>query len=131
MENRDLLVRELKKIDLPWEPITCEGGYFLVLDVHKLKPIIPAKYFETHDYEDPASGPAVSKYRYNMPDGSIPIDFAFCRWLAIEHGVVCMPMSFFFALDSLRITDSFVRLGICKTRENIEKALERLRKVAN
>jgi aspartate/methionine/tyrosine aminotransferase len=101
------------------------------LDVSKIRPLIPAKYFETHDYEDPATGPAVGKYRFYMPDGRIPVDFAFCRWIAVEFGVVCMPISFFFPRGSSMIQDSFVRMGICKTRENIEKTVERLKKIAN
>jgi aspartate/methionine/tyrosine aminotransferase len=129
MSSRDYLYKELKEIDVPWEPIISEGGYFLVLDIHKMRPLIPAKYFETHDYEDPALGPAVSKYRLSMPDGSIPTDFAFCRWLAVEHGVVVLPMSFFFPLGSKKVSDSFVRMGICKTRQNIEKTVERLKKL--
>jgi len=88
-----------------------------------MRSLIPAKYFETHDYEDPATGPAVGKYRFYMPDGCIPVDFAFCRWIAVEFGVVCMPISFFFPRGSSMILDSFVRMGICKTRENIEKTV--------
>jgi len=128
--NREYLYNELKKIDMPWEPLLSEGGYFLVLDVHNCKSLIPAKYFESHDYEDPASGPEIGKYRFNMPDGTIPTDFAFCRWIAVEYGVVAMPICFFFPLGAKTVSDSFVRMGICKTRANIEKVVERLKKMA-
>lgn len=103
LSNRDYLYAELKKIPLPWSPLHSEGGYFLILDVSQMRPLIPAKFFETHDYEDPATGPAVGKYRFNMPDGRIPVDFAFCRWIAVEFGVVCMPISFFYPKGSQMI----------------------------
>ena len=130
MENRDWLYNELKKIDVPWEPIMSEGGYFLLLNITKVVPMIPEKYFQTHDYEDPESGAPVGKYRFQMPDGRIANDQACARWLAVEYGVVTMPVCFFYPLDAKEKSDCFLRMGICKTRENIQAVVQRMKKIA-
>lgn len=96
-----------------------------------MRPLIPEKYLTTHDYEDPAAGSAVEKYRFTMPNGAIPLDLAFCRWMACEYGVVFMPISFFYDPGSPNTDDSCVRMAICKVRKNIETTVERLRKVGN
>lgn len=50
-KNRDYLVEALKDPStFPMEPTTCEGGYFLMVDITKCRDLIPAKYFENHDY---------------------------------------------------------------------------------
>ena len=90
---------------LPWKPIKVQGGYFLMADVSECRSLIPEKYFQTHDYEPEDDRPPVGKNRLNMPDGSIPLDLAFCRWMAIEKGVTMMPNSFFYSSKSQTITD--------------------------
>ena len=67
----------------------------------------------------------------NMPNGDIPLDLAFCRWLAIEKGVAMMPNSFFYPNKSATITDKYVRMAICKDRQSTEAALDRLRNALN
>lgn len=32
-----------------------------------------------------------------MRNGKIPLDLAFCRWLAMEKKVIAMPNSFFYS----------------------------------
>lgn len=39
-------------MELPIEPLNVEGGYFLMADVSKCRSLVPAKYFESHEYED-------------------------------------------------------------------------------
>lgn len=90
--NRDYLLEELPKIKgIPWKPLPCEGGYFLMVDISECEAIIPELYKTTHDYEE-----GVNKYRLQMPSGGIPLDLAFCRWCAVEKGVAMMPNSFFY-----------------------------------
>ena len=48
------------------EPLPSQGGYFVVGDVSNLLELMPDSY----------------------RDGSVAADWAFCRWLATEHGVV-------------------------------------------
>ena len=64
MENRNWLYNELKQIDAPWEPMMSEGGYFLLLNISKMVPLIPEKYFMTHDYANPEEGEPVGKFRF-------------------------------------------------------------------
>jgi len=66
-----------------------------------------------------------------MPDGRIPFDLAFCRWMACEKGVVMMPLSFFYQPGSLNTNDNFVRMAICKERPGIQSAIDRLKLVKN
>ena len=45
---RDFLTSELIEMDLPWEPLPAQSGYFLMADVTKCRDMIPKKYLETH-----------------------------------------------------------------------------------
>lgn len=97
-------------------------------DITACTDLIPDKYKNTHDYEpEEIEGAPINKYRLNMPDGKIPLDLAFCRWMAIEKGVVMMPNSFFYHKNSPTMTDSYVRLAICKDRKSTEAAIAKLR----
>lgn len=59
-------------------------------------------------------------------------DWAFCRWLAIEHGLVAIPTSPFFSENSRKkgLGNGLVRFCFCKTDETIEAAAEVLMKMA-
>ena len=60
-------------------------------------------------------------------------DWAFCRWLAIEHGLVAIPTSPFFSAASRAkaTTSGLVRFCFCKTDETLEAATEVLLKMAS
>ena len=131
ISNRDFMTQALNEMDLPWKPVYCEGGYFLMADIRPCRDLIPQKYLTTHDYEEDDGRPLVGKYHLNMPDGSIPLDLAFCRWMAIEKGVCMMPNSFFYPVGSPTICDSYARLAICKDRQSTESAIDRLRNALN
>jgi aspartate/methionine/tyrosine aminotransferase len=108
---------------LPWKPIISEGGYFVIFDITDCIVLIPELYTKTHDFEE-----GVCKYRLNMPgDGRIPYDLAFTRWMAVEYGVVMIPLSFFYQVGSVKTKDNFVRLSIGKLPLSIEKCVERLK----
>jgi len=53
MEVRDYLSNEINEMDLPWTPLPCNSGYFLLADISKCKKLVPKRFFETHDYEEP------------------------------------------------------------------------------
>ncbi|CAM9251166.1 unnamed protein product [Scytosiphon promiscuus] len=91
-----------------------EGGFFLIGDVSKIK--VPQKYLE-------ASTPAMPVMTH---------DWAFCRWLAIEHGLVAIPTSPFFSEASRKkgLGNGLVRFCFCKTDETIEAAAEVLSRMA-
>ena len=111
---------------MPWEPLTVEGGYFMVVDISKCFDLIPDKYKTSHDYEDPAKGPPVRKFEMTMPDGKIPHCLAFCRWMAVEKGVCMMPNSFFYGKGNPEVCDRYVRLAICKDNASTIAATEKL-----
>lgn len=112
---------------LPWEPLKCEGGYFMMADITKCADLVPEKYKTTIDYEDPEKGAPVKKFDLYMPDGSIPLDLAFCRWMACEKGVAMMPNSFFYGKGNPELCDKYVRLAICKDAGSTQSATEKLK----
>ena len=60
------------------------------------------------------------------PDGASDVDF--CRRLAEAKGVVCTPMSVFYASEWPETAPcNLVRFTVCKSREYIAKACEALR----
>lgn len=99
-------------------------------DVTNCRDLIPEKYLQTHDYEPEDGSKPVGKYRLAMPDGKIPLDLAFCRWMAVEKGVCMMPNSFFYHPTSPTICENYVRLAICKDKASTEAAVERLKSVS-
>ena len=131
VQNRDMLTEALTEMALPWQPVSCQGGYFLMADITPCIDLIPEKYRTSQDYEPEDGRAPVAKNRIQMPDGSIPRDLAFCRWMAIEKGVAMMPNSFFYAKDSPTMTDMYVRLAICKDNASTQGAIERLREALN
>ena len=69
-------------------------------DVSECRSLIPEKYFQTHDYEPEDDRPPVGKNRLNMPDGSIPLDLAFCTTSTTPEGLVicsCSHLNFRFS----------------------------------
>jgi hypothetical protein len=126
-EVRDLFKSELKKFDLPIKLLDCQSGYFMMMDISGCKDMIPDKYKTSHDFEDLKEGEkGVNKNVYYMEDGRVPLDLAFCRWMAVTRGVVMMPCSLFYHKTSLIKDDRYARLGICKGLETSVNALKRL-----
>ena len=110
---------------LPWEPLHCNSGYFMMVDVSKCRNLIPKKYFETHDYVE---GLATNKI-YLPGTKNIPLDLAFVRWMGQENGVTMMPNCFFYNSESPYIAENYVRVAICKDIVSVGKVLERLRDI--
>ena len=61
-----------------------------------------------------------------MPDGRIPLDLAFSRWLALERGIICMPGSLFYHPQSPYKNDNYVRFAICRGMEKTQAGIKRL-----
>lgn len=101
-----------------------------MIDVTLCKDLIPELYLTTHDYEDLKEGETgVIKNRYFMKDGRIPLDLAFCRWIAVTRGVVMMPCSLMYHKDSTYKEDKWIRVAICKGMESSVEAVKRLKRV--
>ena len=127
---RDLLVKEISEMPLPWEPLPCRSGYFLMVDISKCKHLIPSIYLESHDYDGEDS--TIPKNRIYMPGSNpprIPLDLAFVRWMGKENGVTMMPNCFFYHPKSQYMSENFVRVAICKPIDSVRKVCERLRSI--
>ena len=107
------------------KPSIAEGGYFLMADISACEELIPKKYLESHDYlpEDEMVG----ANRIFNADGTIPLDLAFCRWMACENGLVMMPNSFFYDANGPNMTDTHVRLALCKNFESLKAGAAKLK----
>ena len=85
------------------------------VDVTGARDLIPEKYFRANtNYED---DPATLVKQMQFIDGRVPLDFAFCRWLAVEKGVSLMPLSNFCLQESEHKVTNMARIAICKTPE--------------
>lgn len=93
------------------EPLPSAGGYFVVGDVSDLLHLVPAEYFARSD----AAGAPVAD------------DWAFCTWLAEQHGVIAIPASPFFSDAPAR---PLVRFAFCKTDAVLAVAAARLAALA-
>jgi aspartate/methionine/tyrosine aminotransferase len=128
---RDLFTEELKKFDLPIKLLPCQSGYFMMMDISECKSSIPEKFKSSHDFEDlKESETGITKNRYFMEDGRVPLDLAFCRWIAVTRGVVMMPCSLFYHQSSLIKDDNYARIAICMGMDTSVKALNRLLSLA-
>ena len=95
---------------LPMRPTSCDGGYFLVVDIRECRDMVPEKYLASHDYLE--GGPVAHKV--TLPNGRVPLDLAFCRWMACEKNLAIMPNCFFYGSDSPNIEENYVRMALCK-----------------
>jgi aspartate/methionine/tyrosine aminotransferase len=124
---RDLFIEELKKFDIPIKILPCQSGYFVMMDISECKSSIPEKFTSSHDFEDLKEGETgINKNRYFMEDGRVPLDLAFCRWMAVTRSVVMMPCSLFYHKTSLIKDDNYVRVAICMGQDTSVKAINRL-----
>jgi aspartate/methionine/tyrosine aminotransferase len=124
---RDMYTQELKKFDLPIKLLPCQSGYFMMMDISQCKSFIPEKFTSSHDFEELKEGETgITKNRYFMEDGRVPLDLAFCRWIAATRGVVMMPCSLFYHKTSFIKDDRYARIAICKGMETSVKAVKRL-----
>jgi aspartate/methionine/tyrosine aminotransferase len=64
-----------------------------------------------------------------MPNGKVPLDLAFARWMAVENGVTMMPGCFFYHKDSPNMSDQHVRLAICKDLEATKRVCKKAREI--
>ena len=100
--KRNLLSRALEASYI--RPITASGGFFLLGDISPIVDMIPKQYLEE-------STPA-------MPE--MTPDWAFCRWIAIEYGIIAIPTSPFFSSSSNKTTVTVNRIEE-KRKDNYKK----------
>ncbi|KAJ1460834.1 pyridoxal phosphate-dependent transferase [Pelagophyceae sp. CCMP2097] len=108
-----LLVAALTRAGI--RPLASQGGYFVVGDVSALLHLVPVHYFLAP--------------KHNGGGGVASRDWAFCKWLAAEHGVVAIPTSPFFNADkpdAELAKTALVRFAFCKSDATLEQAAGRL-----
>jgi aspartate/methionine/tyrosine aminotransferase len=100
--------------------------------------ILAADYQAKRDYL--AVGLAETGFEVSLPVGAYFImagirplgfedDFACCKYLAAEVGVVAIPPSAFYSAPNKALGQKYVRFAFCKTMETLERARERLLKI--
>jgi aspartate/methionine/tyrosine aminotransferase len=100
--------------NIKFKPSQCESGYFVALDVSGNEGLIPDRYKKPGNYE---SDPNTLVFQRQFSNGRVPLDFQFCRYLAVEKGLVFMPLSSFCLEESPHKVENMVRLAICKPAE--------------
>jgi aspartate/methionine/tyrosine aminotransferase len=86
----------------------------MAVDISGCADKIPQKYFEPNvNYEsDPST--LVLQMQFPKEWTRVPLDFALCRWLAVENGLALMPLSNFCLHESSTRIEHMVRIAICK-----------------
>ncbi|OMJ77809.1 hypothetical protein SteCoe_22513 [Stentor coeruleus] len=80
------------------QPLLAEGGFFLVGKIMNDGDFIPKQYRE-----------------------GATLDFAFCRWLTVEHKITAIPCSVFFSESNSHFGTNFVRFALCKEFSDYDK----------
>ena len=89
-----------------------DGGFFLMAETSSIE--VPQKYL---DECTPAA-----------PDG-VTRDWAFCRWMALEGGVIAIPASPFYSPPNKALGGSYIRFAFCKSDATIQEACSRIQKL--
>jgi aspartate/methionine/tyrosine aminotransferase len=84
----------------------------VALDVTGNEHHIPERYKQPGNYE--GDGKTLV---FQRQFSRVPLDFQFCRYLAVEKGLAFMPMSSFCLEESTHKVENMVRLAICKPAE--------------
>lgn len=109
------LLKEAKTVK--FTPTVVESGYFMPVDVTGCEIIVPEKYFlKNVNYEDDKE---TNVMQMQFPENfeKVPLDFALCRYLAVEKGVSCMPVSNFCLHESKAPLHNYIRIATCKLPE--------------
>ena len=94
------------------KPLQGEGGFFLMADTSALS--VPDEYLA----QSTAAAPSMTR------------DWALCRWLAIEGGVVAIPASPFYSQKNKELGANLVRFAFCKSDATLEAACDKLADLA-
>ena len=116
--GRDACVKLLRySKNIKFRPTVVESGYFMPVDISGCESQIPAKYFVKNvNYEkDPHT--KIEQMQFGDNFEKVPLDFALCRYLAVEKGLACMPISNFCLQESKKPLHTFIRIAICRPPE--------------
>lgn len=97
----------------------------MIVDISECRRFVPEKYLTSLDY---SGDPSIKVGKYFMADGSIPLDAAFCRWMACENGVTMLPMSKFYGrISTTTIVPNYVRISLSRPVTEFMPAMELLK----
>jgi len=94
------------------KPLAGQGGFFLMADTSALH--VPDEYMR----QTTAAAPSMTR------------DWALCRWLALEAGVIAIPASPFYSAPNKHLAANLVRFAFCKSDDTLIEASERIAKLA-
>jgi kynurenine--oxoglutarate transaminase/cysteine-S-conjugate beta-lyase/glutamine--phenylpyruvate transaminase len=106
VRKRDTLTAGLVAAGL--RPIAPEGGFFIIADTSNVA--VPESYMSVSTKACPV----------------MTRDWAFCRFLTLEHKVACIPPSAFFEGADKAIAKNIARFAFCKEDASLEEACRRL-----
>ena len=107
VRKRDVLTAGLVAAGL--RPIAPEGGFFIIADTSNVA--VPESYMGVTTKACPV----------------MTRDWAFCRFLTLEHKVACIPPSAFFEGEDKAIAKNIARFAFCKEDASLAEACRRLR----
>eukprot|EP00310_Coccolithus_braarudii_P022139 CAMPEP_0183355830 /NCGR_PEP_ID=MMETSP0164_2-20130417/42038_1 /TAXON_ID=221442 /ORGANISM="Coccolithus pelagicus ssp braarudi, Strain PLY182g" /LENGTH=445 /DNA_ID=CAMNT_0025529069 /DNA_START=138 /DNA_END=1475 /DNA_ORIENTATION=- len=108
-QKRRLLAKGLSAAGM--RPLKGQGGFFLMADTSALE--VPAEYMSL-------STPAAPE---------MTRDWALCRWLASEAGLIAIPASPFYSLPNKHLGANLVRFAFCKGDDTLLDASTRLAQI--
>ena len=104
--KREVLAKGLERSGLV--PMEGQGGFFLMADTSALT--VPEEYMR-HSTD---AAPQMTR------------DWALCRWLAIEGGVIAIPSSPFFSAENKELGAKYVRFAFCKADSTLDEASDKI-----
>jgi aspartate/methionine/tyrosine aminotransferase len=94
------------------QPLRGNGGFFLMAETSRLT--VPEEYLR----QTTSAAPEMTR------------DWALCRWLACEAGVIAIPCAPFFSSAHKHRAANLVRFAFCKSDETLIEACDRLAALA-
>lgn len=107
VRKRDILTAGLVAAGLT--PVAPEGGFFIIADTSNVA--VPEAYMRVTT----KAAPVMTR------------DWAFCRYLTLEHKVTAIPPSAFFEGEDKAIARNIARFAFCKEDASLAEACRRLR----
>lgn len=104
--KREVLASGLERSGMV--PMGGSGGFFLMADTSALT--VPQSYLD----ETTAAAPAMTR------------DWALCRWLAKEGGVIAIPASPFYSPPNRHLAANYVRFAFCKADSTLTTAADKI-----
>lgn len=107
----------LQTTDIKFKPTVAESGYFMPVDIKGNEHLIPEKYFIPNKNYEKDENTLVKQQPFPETWDKVPLDFALCRYLAVEKGISLLPMTCFMMQESQHRLEHYIRVRICSPAE--------------